>query len=130
MKGIMDENGGERLLCESDHRFMSLIWDNEPLSSAELARLCLEEFGWKKSTSYTMLKRLCDKGLAKNENACVSSLVPRSEISERESRLFVKKSFGGSLPGFLVSFLGSKKLSKAEAAELMSLIEERVEEGE
>ena len=117
----------EYLLCESDHRFMSLIWDNEPISSAELAKLCLEEFGWKKSTSYTMLKRLCDKGLAKNENSVVSSLVPRSEISERESNIFVKRSFGGSLPGFLVSFLKSKKLSKAEAEELMNLIEDHVE---
>ena len=117
----------EKLLCESDHRFMSLIWDNEPISSAELAKLCLEEFGWKKSTSYTMLKRLCDKGLAKNENSVVSSLVPRSEISERESNIFVKRSFGGSLPGFLVSFLKSKKLSKAEAEELMNLIEDHVE---
>ena len=117
----------EKLLCESDHRFMSLIWDNEPISSAELAKLCLEEFGWKKSTSYTMLKRLCDKGLAKNENSVISSLVPRSEISERESNIFVKRSFGGSLPGFLVSFLKSKKLSKAEAEELMNLIEDHVE---
>ena len=121
------EGSEEKLLCESDHRFMSLIWDNEPISSAELAKLCLEEFGWKKSTSYTMLKRLCDKGLAKNENSVVSSLVPRSEISERESNIFVKRSFGGSLPGFLVSFLKSKKLSKAEAEELMNLIEDHVE---
>ena len=123
------ENGraGEKLLCESDHRFMSIIWENEPLSSSELARLCFDEFGWKKSTSYTMLKRLEGKGLAKNENTVVTSLVPRSEINERESRSFVKKSFGGSLPRFLVSFLGSRKLTKAEADELLKLIEDHVE---
>ena len=127
MNRITDDERSEKLLCESDHRFMSIIWENEPLSSAELARLCFDEFGWKKSTSYTMLKRLEGKGLAKNENTVVTSLVPRSEINERESRSFVNKSFGGSLPGFLVSFLGGKKLTKAEADELMKLIEDHVE---
>lgn len=127
MNRINDDERSEKLLCESDHRFMSIIWENEPLSSAELARLCFDEFGWKKSTSYTMLKRLEGKGLAKNENTVVTSLVPRSEINERESRSFVNKSFGGSLPGFLVSFLGNKKLSKSEADELMKLIEDHVE---
>lgn len=127
MKEHEDGRAVEKLLCESDHRFMSIIWENEPLSSSELARLCFDEFGWKKSTSYTMLKRLEGKGLAKNENTVVTSLVPRSEINERESRSFVKKSFGGSLPGFLVSFLGSRKLTKAEADELLKLIEDHVE---
>lgn len=127
MNRINNDERSEKLLCESDHRFMSIIWENEPLSSAELARLCFDEFGWKKSTSYTMLKRLEGKGLAKNENTVVTSLVPRSEINERESRSFVNKSFGGSLPGFLVSFLGGKKLSKSEADELMKLIEDHVE---
>lgn len=127
MKEHADGRAVEKLLCESDHRFMSIIWENEPLSSSELARLCFDEFGWKKSTSYTMLKRLEGKGLAKNENTVVTSLVPRSEINERESRNFVKKSFGGSLPRFLVSFLGSRKLTKAEADELLKLIEDHVE---
>lgn len=114
-------------LCESDYRFMTVIWDHEPLSSTELVALCQEELGWKKSTTYTMLKKLCDKGLARNESAQVTSLVPREEVQAAESETFVEQTFGGSLPGFLVSFLGSKTISHKEADELKRLIDQHRE---
>ena len=110
-------------LCESDYRFLSLIWEHEPVNSTELVRLCAEEFGWKKSTTYTMVKKLSEKGLIVNENATVRALVPREEIQRKESRVFVEQTFSGSLPGFLVSFYGGKRISDAEAEELKRLID-------
>ena len=114
-------------LGESDYRFISLIWAHEPVNSTELVRLCAAELGWKKSTTYTMLKKLADKGLVANENATVRSLVPREEIQRRESRKFVEQTFSGSLPGFLVSFYGGKRISPEEAEELKRLIESIVD---
>ena len=111
-------------LCESDYRFLSLIWDHEPVNSTELVRLAAEELGWKKSTVYTMVKKLAEKDLVVNENATVRSLVPREEIRMQESRSFVDQTFSGSLPGFLVSFYGGKGISPEEAKELQKLIDE------
>ncbi len=111
-------------LCESDYRFLSVIWDSEPVNSTELVRICAGELGWKKSTVYTMVKKLADKGLVVSENAVVRSLVPREEIQMQESRSFVDQTFSGSLPGFLVSFYGGKGISPEEAEELQRLIEE------
>ncbi len=116
-----------RRLCESDYRFMSIIWDNEPVQSMKLVTLCQEKLGWKKSTTYTMLKKLCEKGFAQNENTIVSSRIPRSQVQASESELFVEQTFAGSLPNFLVSFLGSKTISEQEAAELKRLIDEHKE---
>ena len=112
-----------RRLCESDYRFLQVIWDNEPVRSGRLVELCNERLGWKKSTTYTMLKKLSLKDLVKNENSMVTSLVPRDEVQTCESELFVKQTFSGSLPGFLVSFLKGKKLSAREAEELKRLID-------
>lgn len=117
-----------RRLCESDYRFMDVIWDNEPVNSTKLVQLCQGKLGWKKSTTYTMLKKLCEKGFAQNENAVVTSLIPRGEVQATESELFVEQTFGGSLPNFLVSFLGGKTISQQEAAELKRLIDEHKEE--
>ncbi|MBQ8400902.1 MAG: BlaI/MecI/CopY family transcriptional regulator [Clostridia bacterium] len=111
-------------LCESDYRFMTVIWDNEPVSSTALAALCLEKLSWKKSTTYTMLKKMTEKGLAKNENTVVTSVVSRDRVQKNESELFLTQTFSGSLPGFLAAFLGNKTISKEEADELIRLIEE------
>lgn len=113
----------EPKLCESDFRFMTVIWDNEPLPSGRLVELCAAELGWKKSTTYTTLKKLCDRGFARNENALVTALIPREMVLSYESERFVKRTFQGSLPRFLVSFLGERKLTEAEAAELKTLID-------
>ena len=115
-------------LCESDYRFLSLIWEHEPVNSTELVRLCAKELGWKKSTVYTMVKKLSEKGLLENVNAVVHTLVPREEIQMRESRSFVNQTFSGSLPGFLVSFYGGRGISEEEAAELRKLIEDLTQE--
>ena len=111
-------------LCESDWRFMTVIWDHEPVSSTELVKLCQEKLGWKKSTTYTMLKKMTEKGMAKNENTVVTSTVSRDSVQKNESELFVDQTFSGSLPGFLAAFLGNRTISEKEAEELIRLIEE------
>lgn len=111
-------------LCNSDYRFMSIVWDHAPVGSGELVKLCREQLGWKKSTTYTEIKRLCEKGILKNEKAVVEPLVTREEVQARESDDFVERTFAGSLPGFLAAFLGSRKLSDQEAEDLKSLIDQ------
>lgn len=110
-------------LCESDYRFMTVIWDHEPVPSGKLVELCAEKLGWKKPTTYTTLKKLCDKGFAKNEDTIVSSIVPREQVQAYASDHFVEHTFRGSLPGFLAAFLGGKTISDAEAEELKRLID-------
>lgn len=110
-------------LSESNYRFMSIIWENEPLTSAELVKACEERLGWNKSTTYTILKRLIDRGLLKNDHSVVTSLADRDEVCASECDRFVEQTFGGSLPGFLVAFLGGKKISREEAEELKKLID-------
>ena len=110
-------------LFEGEARFMDVIWDSEPVPSGRLVELCRERLGWKKSTTYTMIKRLSEKGLLVNENSVVRSLVSREEVRAMESRTVVEQTFAGSLPGFLVSFLGEKPLSREEAEELKRMID-------
>jgi len=110
-------------LCESDYRFMTVIWDNEPVASGMLVTLCAEKLGWKKSTTYTTLKKMIEKGLAQNEDTIVTSRIPREQVQSSESRQFVERTFDGSLPGFLAAFLGGKTISEQEAAELKRLID-------
>ena len=118
----------ELRLFESEFRFMTLVWDNEPVSSMKLAELCAAELKWKKSTAFTMLKKMCEKGYARNDRAVVTSLVSREAVRTAESERVVENTFAGSLPNFLVSFLGSKKLSREETERLIRLIEEHREE--
>ena len=110
-------------LCESDYRFMNLIWDNEPVLSGKLVELCRDILGWKKSTTYTMLKKLCEKGYATNQDAIVSSLISREAVQSGTSNYVVEETFNGSLPSFIAAFLGGKTISEQEAAELKSLID-------
>lgn len=114
-------------LCESDYRFMTVIWDNEPLGSGKLVELCKEKLGWKKPTTYTTLKKLCEKGFAQNRDTIVTSLVPKEDVQIFASEHFMNHTFDGSLPKFLVTFLGGKKLSDEEAEELKRLIDEHKE---
>ena len=111
-------------LCNSDYRFMMLVWEHAPIGSGELVKLCAEKLGWKKSTTYTEIKRLCEKGVLQNEHAVVTPLVTQEEVQAKESDEFVERTFSGSLPGFLTAFLGNKKLSGKEAEELKKLIEQ------
>ena len=117
----------DRRLCDSDYRLLTVIWDTEPVNSMELSRICEERIGWKKSTTFTLLRKLIDKKLVQNVRATVTSVVPKEEVMARETELFVKQTFNGSLPGFLVAFLGGKKLTANEADELKQLIESHID---
>lgn len=114
-------------LFDGEYRLMKLVWEHEPVRSMELARLCLKELGWKKSTCFTVLKKLAGRGFVKNEQAVVTALVKEEEVQRRESRAVVEKSFSGSLPAFVTAFLSDRKLTRQEAEELRSLIEKAVE---
>ena len=114
-------------LCDSDYRFMCVVWDNAPVNSGLLVELCSEALGWKKSTTYTTVKKLCSKGYIKNENAVVSVLVTKEQVQAEESGGFVERDFGGSLPGFIAAFLGGRKISEKEAEEIKRLIDEHRE---
>ena len=103
-------------------RFAELIWSNEPLSSRELVALCEAEFSWKKSTTFTVLKRLCQKGLFQNDRGTVTSLLSREDFAAQQSEEFVADRFGGSLPRFLAAFTRRQKLTEAEIQELEQLI--------
>ena len=113
----------EYMLTSSEKRFADLIWDREPIGSTALVKIYEQEFDWKKSTTYTMLKKLCEKGVFKNEHAVVSAQISREEFYGRQSREYVEEAFGGSLPKFLTAFIGKKKLSDAQVEEMKSLIE-------
>jgi predicted transcriptional regulator len=111
-------------LAETESRFADLIWEYEPINSTELVRLSEEVMQWKKSTTYTILKRLCDRGIFKNEGAVVTSALSRDEFYAGQSRRYIEDTFGGSLPRFLTSFIGGKRLSNKQAEELVRLINE------
>ena len=104
-------------------RFADLIWQNEPVGSGELVRLCQQELGWKKPTTYTVLRRLCERGLFQNENSVVTSCISRAEFYARQSEKFVEETFAGSLPAFLAAFGSRKKLSQGEIDQLQQLID-------
>ena len=104
-------------------RFAELRWENEPLPSNRLAKLAEQELGWKKSTTYTILKRLCERGLFQNEGGQVSSLVSREEFQAAQSEQFVEEAFGGSLPAFVAAFGSRRRLTDSELDELERLVE-------
>ena len=107
----------------AEARFADIIWQNEPVTSGRLAKIGAEEFGWKKSTSHTVLRRLCARGLFQNEGGTVTSLISREEYYARQSEQYVEETFGGSLPAFLAAFGTRKKLSDPEIGELQKVIE-------
>lgn len=111
-------------LCDSEYRFMTIVWEHAPVNSGELVKLCNDRLGWKKSTTYTAIKKLSEKGYIKNENAIVSVLIEKELVQRDESNYFVERTFGGSLPGFLTAFLGGKRISKEEADKIRKIIDE------
>lgn len=117
----------EYRLAEAEEKFAELIWQNEPIGSGNLVKLCEKEMNWKKSTTYTVLKKLCEKGIFQNENAVVSSQISKDEYYAKQSIRFVEDTFGGSLPKFLTAFISSKKLNEHQADELKKLIDEHKE---
>ena len=113
----------EYKLAEGEAKFAELIWQREPITSPELVKLCEKEFQWKKSTTYTVLKKLCDRGIFQNEQTVVTSRISKEEFNSYRSRKFVEDSFGGSIPKFLTAFMGGKKLTAKQAEEIKELIE-------
>ena len=110
-------------LGEMEARFAGLIWDKEPLSSRSLAELAQELLNWKRTTTYTVLKRLCDRGLFQNQNGTVTSLVSREEFNAHRTEEFIEDAFNGSLPAFLTAFGSRRKLTDAQIDELQSIID-------
>lgn len=113
----------DKKLGAVEAKFADLIWQNEPLGSGELVKLCEKELNWKKSTSYTVLKKLCDRGIFKNEGSVVTSLVSKEDFYAMQSEKFVEETFEGSLPQFIAAFTKRKALSEAEIAEIKEMIE-------
>lgn len=105
-------------------KFADIIWENAPVSSTELCKICEKEFGWKKSTTYTVLKRLCSKEIFKNEGGTVLPLISKEEFFTKQSNQFVEDSFGGSLPAFLTAFTSGRSLSKEDISALRKMIDE------
>ena len=110
-------------LGEVQMKFADIVWDNEPVASGELVKICEKELCWKKPTTYTVLRKLCEKGLFMNNNGVVTSLISREEFNFHKSEQIVDESFGGSLPAFIAAFASHKKLSFAEADEIQRLID-------
>ena len=115
---------GEYQLGEVGSLFADIIWSNEPLSSRRLAELAEEKLGWKRTTTYTILKRLCDRGIFQNRGGTVTSLVSRQEFYAMQSERFVEENFSGSLPAFLAAFGSRKKLDREQIDQLQRLIDE------
>jgi predicted transcriptional regulator len=105
-------------------RFAEIIWENAPLSTNQLIKLCTEKLEWKRTTTYTVLKKLCDKGIFKTENSMVTALISKQEFEGMQSEQFVQETFQGSLPAFLTAFSTRKKLSNADIDELQKLIDQ------
>ena len=110
-------------IFESEYRFSKLVWKNEPLQSGALSKLCAEELGWKNSTTYTVIKRLSERGVIKNENSVVTALVKEKEAQEAEVEELLENKFDGSSPDFLAAFIRKGKLSDKDIEELQALID-------
>ena len=111
-------------LTLADHRLLELVWQAEPVPSAQLCKLAEASLGWKRTTTYTVIKRLCDKGCLKNEAAVVTSLVERSTVQQADGQEVLQRSFGGSLPSFMAAFLKAGTVSDQDAAEIEKMLEE------
>ena len=110
-------------IFESEYRFCLILWEREPIKSSELVSICREQLGWKPTTTYTVIKRLSERGVLKNENTVVTSLVSKDQVQAAEINEMVEKTFEGSLPAFIAAFSKHKKLSAKEVEELRHLID-------
>lgn len=110
-------------IFESEYRFCLILWQHEPVNSTKLVTLCKEQLGWSKATTYTVIRRLAERGVLKNENTIVTSLVSKDDVQEAEIEQFVDKTFEGSIPAFIAAFSRSKKLTEEEITQLQELID-------
>lgn len=110
-------------IFESEYRFCLILWENEPITSSALAKLCKERLDWSRTTTYTVIRRLAERGVVKNENSLVSSLVSKESVQENQMDELMEKTFEGNLPAFIAAFARRQKLGKAEIEELEKLID-------
>lgn len=115
--------GEEIRLALVESVFADIIWENEPISSGELVKLCEEKINWKKSTTYTVLRKLCHRGIFQNKDGKVTSILTKSQFQAVQSEQFVSETFGGSLPAFIAAFTSSKRLSEKEIEEIHKMID-------
>lgn len=118
----------EYRLTEAEENLANIIWEKEPIKSSDLVKICQDEFNWKKSTTYTMLKRLEEKKIVQNNNSIVEAIVKKEDYHGEQSKIFVEENFDGSLPRFLAAFTRRRKLSKKELQEIERLINQYREE--
>lgn len=111
-------------IFESEYRFCLILWENEPINSTKLAKLCNERLGWSRTTTYTVIKRLSERGVVKNENAVVTSLVSKEEVQQAEIDEMIEKNFEGSLPAFVAAFTKKKELSKKDVEEIRQMLDQ------
>ncbi|MCL2286359.1 MAG: BlaI/MecI/CopY family transcriptional regulator [Firmicutes bacterium] len=110
-------------LFDAEHKFMKIVWQHQPVNSTELTRICQRELGWKKPTTYSMIKKLCERGIMKNEKATVTALITREEVQRYEADAIMDKVFNGSMPSFVTAFLQGKTLSQEDARQIKSMID-------
>ncbi len=115
---------------ESEYRFCLILWENEPINSTKLAKLCNERLGWSRTTTYTVIKRLSQRGIVKNENAVVTSLVSKDEIQAAELDELMEKTFEGSVPAFIAAFTRRRRLSREDLTEIREMLDKMAEEKE
>lgn len=115
-------------LFDAEFKFMCIVWEAEPLTTRRLTELCRGKIGWKRTTTYTVLRKLSDRGILQYENSTVSSIVKREQIQKYESEVVVEKAFDGSLPKFIAAFLNDRTLSAHEAEEMKRLIDRHKED--
>lgn len=116
-------------IFEKEYKFCLILWENEPIRSPELSKLCAEQLGWKPSTTYTVIKRLSDRGVLKNENMIVTSLISKEEAQASEIEEFVEEKFEGSVPAFFAAFTKKQKLTEKELDELQAMIDKARKRG-
>ena len=115
-------------IFESEYRFCLLLWENEPINSTKLVELCKEHLGWSRATTYTVIRRLSERGVVKNENTMVSSLISKEEAQKSRLEEMVEETFEGSVPAFIAAFSRGRKLSKQDVDQLQALIDTYQEE--
>ena len=111
-------------IFESEYRFLCILWEYEPIESPKLVKLCNEKLGWKKSTTYTVIRKLSEKGIVKNENMIVTSLVAKNEVDRQASDELLERTSNGNVPAFLAAFLKDRKLTKSDVEKIKKLIDD------
>ena len=115
-------------LFDAEYRFTRIVWENEPIHSRKLAELCEQALGWKRTTTYTVLRKLCERGILRNDSATVTAIAKKSDVQGYESAAVVDREFDGSLPSFITAFLKHKRLSAGEIAEIQAMIDAQTED--